>query len=223
MKYIIANWKSYKSSDEVNEWFDQFNKIIDSDNTFASLFHANQLTLILFVPSVYLFLANERVSLHNYIKIGLQNISQFDQGAYTGEISASMVHKYASYCLVGHSERRSLFNESEQEISMKISRLAEHNIKIVQCVRNDEDTIYDSTDIVAFEPVTAIGTGQNMPADEVIKLKKSLKLNDKPFLYGGSVKPHTASEYLSQNEIDGLLIGSASLDPQSFLDIAKLV
>lgn len=181
------------------------------------------------------------------IKLGAQNVYPEDKGAYTGEISAPMlVSAFVDYCIIGHSERRSIFKESNEFINKKAKKLLENNIKPIICVGETleeresgkmfdvvlnqlleciEDISKDEMEknvIIAYEPIWAIGTGKTASCDDANKMcnfiRKSIeeKYGAKTaerirILYGGSVNPVNAKEILEKEDIDGALVGGASL------------
>ncbi|MBU2505752.1 MAG: triose-phosphate isomerase [Bacteroidetes bacterium] len=190
------------------------------------------------------------------VKLGAQNVHFEKSGAFTGEISTEMLKSVGcEYAIVGHSERRTIFNESDETINKKNKAVLTDGLKLIFCVgetlderekgitqkvietqikgglaginENDLKNI-----IIAYEPVWAIGTGKTASpeqAQEIHKFIRSLieKLysasasNDLVIQYGGSVKPNNAVELLSQEDIDGALVGGACLDSASFLEIIK--
>ena len=207
--------------------------------------------IILCPPSVYL---QESVKLtrHSHIAIGAQNTYFEVSGAYTGEVSAQMVAELgASYVIVGHSERRQLFGDTDEMINKKISASLDASLTPILCIgetldqRESEDfySILDAqivsaisgyeTDLansdflIAYEPVWAIGTGkvaspeqaQDVHAFIRSKLQSMFKDKQIPILYGGSVKPTNAGELLEQKDIDGFLVGGASLSVDDFTAI----
>lgn len=181
------------------------------------------------------------------IKLGAQNVHTEDKGAYTGEISAPMlVSAFVDYCIIGHSERRCLFNESNEFINKKAKKLLENNIKPIICVGETleqrengnmfevvskqlseciQDISKDDIErnvIIAYEPIWAIGTGKTASSEDANKMcnfiRKSIeekygaKTAEKVrILYGGSVNPTNAKEILEKEDIDGALVGGASL------------
>lgn len=187
------------------------------------------------------------------VNVGVQNIHWEDQGAFTGEVSAPMaVEAGATFALIGHSERRHVFGETDEEVALKASAARRHGLVPVVCVgetldqrRADqvEDVILRQLDavlpafaeegrvVVAYEPVWAIGTGETAtPADasaahatlrsRLVEVLGAARAADVPLLYGGSVKPDNATELLASPEVDGVLVGGASLDADSFVRIA---
>ncbi len=170
--------------------------------------------------------------------IGVQNVSQFENGAYTGEISAEMLQELgAKYCLLGHSERRHYLNETNDIIAKKIAQLTKHGITPVLCigensldrankqefiVLKDQMSVFTKNCVVAYEPVWAIGTGsvpQNHEIDDVVAWLKN-EYGVETVLYGGSVSSSNI-ENLATLNIDGVLVGGASLKPQEVLEISK--
>lgn len=191
----------------------------------------------------------------NPIKVGAQNVHAQQKGAYTGEISLDMLDDLGcEYTLLGHSERRELFNETDEQVAEKFAACVEHNSNItpVLCVGetltdrqagNTETVVAKQLDavleavgiagfdnaVVAYEPVWAIGTGETASPEQAqdvhafirTKLAKlDSAIADKlQILYGGSVKPSNAQELFAQNDIDGGLVGGASLSIENFAGI----
>jgi len=190
------------------------------------------------------------------IKIGAQNLYWEDEGAFTGEISAPMLRDAGcDYVIVGHSERRHVFGESDDQLNKKVKKAMSAGLKVIFCVgetlaeRNNGEmqtvvkkqiqlgldglTPAGSRDLViAYEPVWAIGTGVTASPTQAEEMHGFVRhLLAKQFdettasqiqiQYGGSVKPANADELLSQENIDGALVGGASLDPESFTAIVK--
>ncbi len=190
------------------------------------------------------------------IKIGAQNMHFADNGAYTGEISAEMlVELEVDYCIIGHSERRQYFGETDDTVNKKLHKAFEHGILPILCVgevltqrdAGQEFVVVKSQTVaalkdlsaeqmvkltVAYEPVWAIGTGRTASpeqADEMIgfirKVIEELYGDDISeqvvIQYGGSVKPDNASELMNMEEIDGALVGGASLKPSDFIQIVN--
>ncbi len=188
----------------------------------------------------------------NSIIVAAQNISHEEKGAFTGETSAAMVAASgAKYTLIGHSERRQLYVDTDQLINLKVKKALEHNLSVILCVG---ETLWDreasaavetvlaqvgkglkdikslTKIVLAYEPVWAIGTGvtaspkdaQNMHKairEYVAKIRGKAVADKLRILYGGSVTPINAKELLSQKDIDGALVGGASLKSEDFLKI----
>jgi len=187
------------------------------------------------------------------IAIGAQNVSEHESGAYTGEISAPMLHEFScKYVIVGHSERRSIYQESDQQVADKFVAAQKFGIRPILCVgelleerdagatnnvvARQLDAVITTAGIdafqqavIAYEPVWAIGTGKTASpaqAQEVhafirqrLAQKSAETANAVQILYGGSVKPDNAQTLFGQKDIDGGLIGGASLDASGFLSI----
>ena len=159
--------------------------------------------------------------MYTAIKIGAQTVSSIQRGAYTGEVTAELLKDYVSYALIGHSERRKHFKLTEEEIALQIQNCIDNTISPILCVRNDQDKVYDNVKIVAFEPPNAIGGGKNAKVADVLEMKKQLKLpSSTSFMYGASVDITNISSYLQTGEINGLLVGTASIKAASFYNLA---
>jgi len=216
MKYIIGNWKCNKQEHEVREWFLSVSKKIAQSP--VDLTH---LTLVVSPPFVYLPLAKTLLDkLKLPIQLAAQNVSPFSNGAFTGEISASQLIQYVSYTIVGHSERRKNFSETDNAIAQKLKQLRNVGIKPILCIQDENTPIPKGVEIVAYEPVYAIGTGQPETPEKAsmvaMMVKKKVAV---PVIYGGSVNPDNVSEFLGAPGIDGVLPGGASLEPSSYWEM----
>jgi triosephosphate isomerase len=183
----------------------------------------------------------------NNFYVGAQNVSEYEKGAYTGEISCNALSDLSiDFCILGHSERRHIYNETNNDVCLKSSRVIEHQIIPIVCIgeslkekehgkTNDilskqlEDSIPASSNsdntIIAYEPVWAIGTGLTPTLEEINKTHQFIKNYNSKFesykiLYGGSVKTNNAKEIVSLSNVDGVLIGGASL---KFDDFTKII
>ena len=185
--------------------------------------------------------------------LGAQNININVSGAYTGEISAEMIRDHsASHVILGHSERRAHFNETNKIINQKIKTALKSGLISILCIGETEEerengateevlekqlkncllNIKDENLIIAYEPVWAIGTGKNANSSTILETHQIIRniLNDIGFdgekisiLYGGSVNRNNANELIALNDVDGFLIGGASLDVKHFYDIYKII
>lgn len=214
-------------------------------------------TTIVFPPYVYLPMLSEPSAAWGSIKIGAQDVSIHPNGAYTGEISSQMLSDfYCEYVLVGHSERRQYFSESNALVAEKFKRVQQHGMTPVLCVgetleqrrageaqnviANQIDAVIShqglsidalANAIIAYEPVWAIGTGETaspQQAQEIhATIRDQLQQHSKdiamrtPILYGGSVKASNAGALFAMPDIDGGLVGGASLDAQQFVEICQ--
>jgi triosephosphate isomerase len=172
------------------------------------------------------------------IAVAAQNVHWEAEGAYTGEISAPMLRELGVYgAIVGHSERRQLFGETDEGVSKRARAALDAGLSVIACVGETEAereagetedvlrrqvSVLEAEDnlVVAYEPVWAIGTGKTATPEIAQEAHAFIKgLLDVPVLYGGSVKPDNATELLGQPDVDGALVGGASLDVESFAAI----
>ena len=207
---------------------------------------------VLLAPS-FVALESFRENLSEKIEVAAQNISQFDHGAYTGEVSTSMLKDIGvKNIIIGHSERREKFFETNEIVNAKIKKALADDFHVILCLgealevktENKEvdfvkdellrcldgiDNIVNITTV--YEPIWAIGTGKTCSSEDAEKMCREIRdiinknygeISEKiRILYGGSVKPSNAREILSENNIDGVLVGGASLDPEGFIEIIK--
>ncbi len=241
---LAANWKMYKSPLEATEFVRSFLKTSIPEGAEVAVFPA-----AIGIPAVVAAAQGSR------LHVGGQNIWYADEGAYTGEVSASMlVSAGATHVLIGHSERRQYFGETDETVNKKLHAALRYKLTPIVCVgellnqREDGETEsvlrrqtsralsgLDATQaspvIIAYEPVWAIGTGKTATPEiaaeahaiirhEVAQLLGHTASQHMRILYGGSVKPENAKELCAQPDIDGALVGGASLDPASFAKIA---
>ncbi len=211
-KYIVANWKANRPKNSVDEWLNVFLKKINQQTDESS---------IVLCPSFpFIPLVAEKVKSLKNVFVGSQDISSFGEGNYTGEVPSALLSGLVDYSIIGHSERRTHLNESDEILTKKVSKAREIGIEPIFCIRGNQDPIPEGVKIIAYEPVLAIGTGNNESLPDVLQVKQSLKLPpDAIFLYGGSVDQDNARSYLSSDQINGLLVGTASLDPERFYAI----
>ena len=242
MKYLVANWKMNLINSK--NWINDFN------NNLNDLSLNDDLTIVICPSYLQLSeLSQNHLSKINF-SIGAQNVSENNSGAFTGEISAEHLTEFSevSYCIVGHSERRSA-GETDAMIKAKVKQLLTKNITPIICIGesheiqekgetekflisqlnsivNDENLNIDSC-ILAYEPLWAIGKG--VPADletinnSISYITKIIDLNKSnlKILYGGSVDSENSGEILSVDNVSGLLVGNSSLDGKEFANIAK--
>ncbi|MBF2002782.1 MAG: triose-phosphate isomerase [Synechococcales cyanobacterium C42_A2020_086] len=237
-KVIIAgNWKMYKTRAEALEMLQMF--LADLDNV------PEDREIVICAP--YTVLETLSKTLHGTrVMLGAQNVHWDAEGAYTGEISAPMlVELGVRYVIVGHSERRQYFGESDMTVNLRLRAAQKYGLIPILCVGESkqqrdsgetEELITSQLEedllgidqqklVIAYEPIWAIGTGETCDAKEanrIIGLIRSQLTNpDVSILYGGSVKPSNIDEIMAQPEIDGALVGGASLTASDFLRIAQ--
>ncbi len=213
-KLIIANWKSHKTLSEAEEFIVSISRSINRINL--------ENKEIVVAPSFHLLpICKSLIEKYNLpIKLSAQNLSPFPEGAFTGEVNASQIKDLCGMTIIGHSERRELFNENEDVLSKKVIEAKNNRLEIVYCIQNESQKIPSSVDIVAYEPPTAIGTGTPDDPSHTGKVFKSVKENfSGKILYGGSIKSDNVRDYIHIDSCGGLLVGGASLEADSFISL----
>jgi len=244
-KLVAGNWKMNGSTSSIQALLQG---ILDGADAVAAV------ELAVFPPFVYLGAVQQQLS-GSAVLWGAQNLSEHASGAYTGEVAGLMLNDFScAYVIVGHSERRTLYGESDQVVARKFAAARKCGLKPILCVGEtleereqgvtetvvkrqlkavlDLEGIASFADaVIAYEPVWAIGTGRtatSAQAQEVhafiraqLAVLNPVLASQVRILYGGSVKGSNAGELLSMPDIDGGLVGGASLDPKDFLAIAR--
>lgn len=228
MKTILANWKSNKTLEEGKKWLKQFNNLIRKNSL-----NFDNFRIILFPPLTHLAILHLLVDKYNLaLKLGAQNISPFEEGAYTGEVSARSVVNLVNYVLIGHSERRKYFAETDKMVAQKVKMAVKYGLIPVICISNLNQVNYlITTDqlpitnfFILYEPLFAIGSGQPDNPENANKFAQRIKKivgKKTQVLYGGSVTEENVISFLSKPEISGVGVGGASLDPYQFYKIIK--
>lgn len=216
---IVANWKANKGIKEAATFIKETRTVLEEVTEAEIVLCPSFMT----IPLTFALLENSS------IKLGAQDVSSFDNGPYTGEVTGEMLSGVVSYCLVGHSERRRLFGEDNEVIRKKIEHLRKYKITPILCARDERDIpegLSAEGLVVAYEPSSAISTeGIYHPdtpenAKNMAKNFKEILGEGCPILYGGSVNEDNTANYLSE-ELNGVLVGNASLDPQTFLSLVS--
>lgn len=227
MKYIIGNWKMNGNMN-------------DKESLLSAISNTNTNNKVVICLPFTLFHGEN----HN-VTIGAQDVSQFENGAHTGDISAQMLNDCrVKYVIVGHSDRRIKHNETNEIVKAKAEQSVKHNIIPIICIGETADekdskqtekaikkmlleSIPESGEyIIAYEPVWAIGKGKTPTKDEIekaIKIISDTLPQKKSILYGGSVNANNAKDIISVPNVDGLLIGGASLKSETFIPIIKSI
>lgn len=242
-KLIVANWKMNLNTHEASLFVHKL----------AGMVPIHRDVEVVLAPTL---LALQSLSLQidrHQFKLAVQNLYWRDSGAFTGEVSATQLRGVADYAIIGHSERRHIFHETDKDVRNKVQAAIRNEIKPILCIgetaqeRTDGETreiLHDqlvgglanitSEELqhitIAYEPVWAIGTGNNAMPDDVKMAADTIRNQIKHLygahaadeirlLYGGSVKPESAASYMAIDGIDGLLVGGASLDAHGFSDI----
>lgn len=210
---IVANHKSNKTWDEFASWLE----VIGPESG------TSPATIVVCPTMAFLSEASQKVKVNKWkLKIGSQNISQFEIGAYTGEVAASQICDQVSYVIVGHSERRRYFVETDQTVADKLNLAIEAHMNPIFCIQDENTPIPEGVKIVAYEPVFAIGTGKPDTPENAKEISAKIKQKgDYIVMYGGSVDPANVSSFLEKGLIDGVLIATASLESRSFSEILK--
>ncbi len=243
MAVIAGNWKMHMGPKETVAFFAGFETPASSHE------------LIVFPPALSFAAAVGCADRPARVQLGVQNIHWEEQGAFTGEVSALMAAEAgADFVLVGHSERRHVFGETDEQVARKTAAALRHGLVPIVCVGETLDerradrvaevilrqldaaleslTAGEGRFLIAYEPVWAIGTGETATPDDASAAHATLRarLEERlgvgaaarvPILYGGSVKPGNAADLLAASDVDGVLVGGASLDPESFSAIAS--
>ncbi len=237
-KIVIAgNWKMYKTQAESLEFLQGFMSELDAT--------PDEREVVVCAPFTNLGLLSK--SLHgSRVQLGAQNVHWEDAGAYTGEIAGGMLAEIGvRLVVVGHSERRQYFGETDETVNLRLRAAQRHGLTPILCVgetkqqRDASETeavifnqlakdlvgVDQQNLVIAYEPIWAIGTGDTCEATEANRviglIRQKLTNTNVSIQYGGSVKPDNIDEIMAQPEIDGALVGGASLDPKSFARIVN--
>lgn len=218
MPICIGNWKSNKTVEESKSWINEFSTLL------PRILPGNLPTIILCPPFTALMSVKEMIEEKSLpIVLAAQDISPFIGGAFTGEVSADMVKEFASFVLVGHAERRKYFKETEEELFFETLQAHKSDLSTVFCVPDADTVVSDLADIIAYEPVSAIGSGEAQSREKVTEICQKIHgKTGKPVLYGGSVSEETIQGFVRAPGISGVLIGKASLDPKQFFRLIEL-
>jgi len=246
-KIIAANWKMNMTQGESARFLDSFLRDVGE---------INDVEVVIIPPFTAIPKVSETLGRAHNIKLGAQNMYWEKSGAFTGEISAPLLRDlFVHYVVLGHSERRTLFGETDEMVNRKVRAAHEAKLRPIVCIgetldqrdKGDVEKVLSmqlrgslaglqpkemQESVIAYEPVWAIGTGRNatpqqaQEAHAFIRHTLSEMANNETadrirIQYGGSVKPENARELMSQSDIDGALVGGASLDPRSFAQIVK--
>ncbi|MBL0386834.1 triose-phosphate isomerase [Tumebacillus sp. ITR2] len=246
---LAGNWKMFKTVSQAVSYVEHL------ENLLAEVPNVEKADVVICAPATALY------AVHNQLEgartqLGAQNVHQAEEGAYTGETSAIMLKDAgAKYVIIGHSERRQYFGETDESVNAKVQQALKHGLLPIVCVGEDLDqrnqgvtntlvesqvraafngvSVDDFTRcVVAYEPIWAIGTGMTATSQDANTVCAHIrtvladmygqeKANLIRIQYGGSVKPDNIAELMAQSDIDGALVGGASLDPGSFANLVR--
>ncbi len=225
-KLIVANWKENKTASQTTEWFEKFGASLSISRSRSKL--SINLEVVICPSFVILPMMAYEISKLEGIKLGAQDVSKFEEGQYTGEASAKMLKDFVSYVIVGHSERRKHFGETDEDVNLKIEQCLKHDLTPIVCVSKIEEVRGRKWEvgktIFAYEPLFAVGTGKPDTPENAQEFAKKIKTEvgqNVKVLYGGSVNAKNAKSFVSQPDISGVLVGEASLDAEEFGKIIK--
>lgn len=222
--FIVANWKSNKTILQAKEWFKTFNSLRGEAGNSQLTINREEKEIIICPPFTLLpFVRESIVKGQLSIAVGAQDISPFEEGAYTGEINGKQIKEFADFVLIGHSERRKNFLESDETLFKKAELANKCGLTPIFCVQGRETRIPTKSSIVAYEPINAIGTGYPDTPENAQAVASFFKKNYNVayVLYGGSVTSKDVKEFTKTSDIDGVLVGGASLDAKEFSKIIK--
>jgi triosephosphate isomerase (TIM) len=227
---IAGNWKMYKGQEEAAAFCRSLRDQLE---------WVDGVDVAVCPPFVSLSAAVQALA-GTDIAVAAQNVHWEVEGPFTGEVSAPMLFELGVYgAIVGHSERRQLFGETDEGVARRVDAALEAGLWVIACVGETEAereageteqvlrrqvSVLEAHEqlVLAYEPVWAIGTGKTASPDQAQEAHAFLRgLLDVPILYGGSVKPDNAAELLAEPDVDGALVGGASLDVESFAAICK--
>lgn len=223
-KIIVANWKENKTVGEALEWLKVFGQ---------SWAQGEDLSRVILCPSFPLLypLREEIKRSHLSLKLGAQDVSRYEGGAYTGEVSVRQLAGLVDYVLVGHSERQKYFGETLEEVTAKINLCGRYQLSPLIFLRHLDDLQALKQNVPAlletilvYEPPTAVSSAGVYRAQEpakAVSVVTSFKTEGvtAPVLYGGSVNEENIEGFLSRSEIDGVVVGQASLQPDVFAQL----
>ncbi|AOT72427.1 triose-phosphate isomerase [Geosporobacter ferrireducens] len=242
---IAGNWKMHKTASEAVQFVERIKEQVKGTDV----------EVVLCTPYTLLYPVKEAIKGTN-IKLSAQNMHWEDQGAYTGEVSPLMLKELGvEYCIIGHSERRLYFNETDETVNKKVHAALKHNIKPIICVgetleqresgqtntlvKNQVVKAFEGVPgdrvaeiVIAYEPIWAIGTGKTATSEQaneaIYNIREVIRelygeevYTEIRIQYGGSVKPDNIEEIMNQEDIDGALVGGASLKPDDYVALVN--
>lgn len=216
---IIANWKSNKTFSEVEMWLQDFSPALQVEQE-----------VVIVPPYPFLNLVASKTQQQENLSLAVQDLSPFSAGSYTGAVGVRNLEGLGvKYAILGHSERRRYFKETHQDVAQKVELALQAKIKPVVCLDvaylAEQASVLSQKQlekcIVAYEPLSAIGSGDNMDPEKVASAVKRIKevFGEIPVLYGGSVNPSNVADY--REVVGGVLVGGASLGVEVFQELVE--
>ncbi|HET8859798.1 triose-phosphate isomerase [Marivirga sp.] len=248
-KIVAGNWKMNKTLTEAQSLTSEIANMVEDEGP-------SDVKVVIAPPALFIYAVQNLIPKIGKIVLAGQNCHQEDAGAFTGEVSAPMLKSLgAQYVILGHSERRQHFSETDEELAKKTDNALKNDLKVIFCcgepleIRDADNqneyvtkqltnSLFHLTPeqlknvVIAYEPIWAIGTGKTASSQQAQDMHKTIRehiaskfgkeaANETSILYGGSCKPDNAKELFSQPDVDGGLIGGASLKSRDFTDIIK--
>lgn len=211
-KTLVLNWKSNKTVSDAKSFLEKIPSNFDPSCRIILC------PDFLSIPLCRELIKNKKIN----ISLGSQDISRFSKGAYTGEVNSGSLSEFVDYVIVGHVERRTLFNETEEIVKEKIFQAKKDNLKVILCVENKDQLKDVEADFIAYEPASSIGTGKVEKASKIESVFQGLRnYTSSPLLYGGSVNHNELDKLKKVKDLSGFLLGSASLDLENVLEIEQ--
>lgn len=214
--WIIANWKSNKTIQEALEWVELVGPKLPRNE---------KLKVVVCPQFMDILEVKKAVQVGNYpMLVGSQDLSPFEEGPFTGEESADSLEGFVALSILGHSERRQNFSETDEMVAKKVEQAKSSGIVPLVCVQSEDTPVPEGCEVVAYEPIFAIGTGTpDNPQNAALVSEKIKQKNPqvKEVLYGGSVTADNCVSFIKEEHIQGLLIGKASLEAEEFIKIVE--
>lgn len=208
--WIIANWKSNKTIAEALDWVSKVGPQVPQKDNLK----------IVICPTFSTLSEIKKAASGFPMVLGAQDLSPFGAGAYTGEEAASLLKDLIDLVILGHSERKKNFNETDEIVAKKVRESLENNIIPLVCVQDENTPVPEGCKLIAYEPIFAIGSGHPDTPENASNV--ALSFAGLEVLYGGSVTSENVKEFVIQENISGVLVGNASLDAEEFLKIIKV-
>jgi triosephosphate isomerase (TIM) len=234
-KLIIANWKSHQNVNEIKEWLAGFKRQM-SEGIFVDENKDEQVAVVIAPSFVNLALVedflNQEKQFSGFVSLATQDLSPFAEGSYTGEVGTENLTGHGvKYAIIGHSERRKMFEEDHTQVAKKVAAAVEAGIIPVLCLdeayiedqaKEIDQSLYEKC-VIAYEPLSAIGSGNNAQVEDVERVVAKIRqvYGDVMVIYGGSVDKSNIQQYITVT--DGALVGTASKQADDFVGILKAV